>query len=127
MTDILSVAVSIFAAVVAYTVGVEKWRSLQGFFLGLMLWLMFLALMVDAGTLERTIHDGRTVQIKLTYFPTALRWPLFCRWGHYCSLWANSAGKMMCRCIHLAQLRPDLYRRSDSDLCRMVAGTAPKK
>lgn len=40
MTDILSVAVSIFAAVAAYTVGVEKWRSLQGFFLGLALWLV---------------------------------------------------------------------------------------
>lgn len=40
MTSILSVAVSIFAAVAAYTVGVEKWRSLQGFFLGLALWLV---------------------------------------------------------------------------------------
>ena len=39
-TDILSVAVSMFAAVAAYTVGVEKWRSLQGFFLGLALWLV---------------------------------------------------------------------------------------
>lgn len=68
MADILSVAVSIFAAVTAYTIGVEKWRSLQGFFLGLALWLVALAPMVGARVLERTTDGGRAVHIRLTYF-----------------------------------------------------------
>lgn len=68
MADILSVAVSIFAAVTAYTIGVEKWRSLQGFFLWLALWLVALALMVGARVLERTTDGGRAVHIRLTYF-----------------------------------------------------------